>query len=369
MRVWLLSDIHIGLKNNNLDWLHACEDYFSQFFYPNIHRLEGYDDTLIVCGDVFENRQTIGLLSQKLAMDIFTDLGELFKGGVYVLCGNHDILYKNSNTVTSLECLKHIPNVNVIQEPQMLNIGKHRLLLMPWSANAKAEKETLASFADEKPEYCFCHTEIMGAKNNRSTRVNKGANDIDDFGGIKHTYSGHIHYRQEMKGITFLGSPFSTTRNDKDNIKGFYILDLDKGEHTFIENTFSPKFVEYKLDDIADLTVEECHKLFNNNIVDVNVTPEQIKGCVFERFLDLLKSDTRSLNINMVGDSDFSFDGTLEYEGSQMKDLMEYIVDYVTILGESKGWSEKLTAKITNTSKSLIDKIKDKMKYSINTME
>ena len=42
-------------------------------------------------------------------------LSDIFVDGIYILAGNHDVLRKTSNEISSLDVLKYIPNVNIIK--------------------------------------------------------------------------------------------------------------------------------------------------------------------------------------------------------------------------------------------------------------
>ena len=93
---------------------------------------------------------------------------------------------------------------------------------------------------------------------------------------MKHVYSGHIHWGQSKRNITFVGNPYQMTRSDAGNKKGIYCLDLDAEGHQFYENTFSPKFVRFYLDKSLDLSLGRIKELCKNNFVDIYVRSEHL---------------------------------------------------------------------------------------------
>ena len=70
---------------------------------------------------------------------------------------------KNSNEISSVDCLKYIPNVTVLKEPKILEYEDATCLLMPWRRNSDHEKETLDSIK-QNIDYMFCHTETQGVQ-------------------------------------------------------------------------------------------------------------------------------------------------------------------------------------------------------------
>ena len=138
-RVWMVSDSHLGCRSNSVLWLNIIEDYFFNFFIPLVKKEYKKGDVLYHLGDVFDNRQSVNLAAQDLAIRVFEELGKIFPD-VHIIVGNHDIMRKNSNEIASVDCLKYIPNVTVHKEPKILQYGDTKCLLMPWRRDHKHEK-------------------------------------------------------------------------------------------------------------------------------------------------------------------------------------------------------------------------------------
>ena len=128
-RIWILGDMHLGVRSNSLEWLQTQKDFYENQFIPTLKRDVKEGDILVQVGDAFDNRQSINLRVLHYAVDLFERLGEILP--VHVICGNHDIWAKKSNDVSSIDSLKWIPNVAVYKEPKELKWGGKKVLLMP----------------------------------------------------------------------------------------------------------------------------------------------------------------------------------------------------------------------------------------------
>ena len=218
-------------------------------------------DILIHSGDVFDNRQSLNLLVMNRGLRVFEELSKIFVDGIHIIAGNHDILRKNTNDIASIDVLKYIPNIYIHKEPHILNINDHKVLLMPWRMNHEEEVKCIKEHSH--CDYTFCHANITTMSFDGRRAIEHGS-DINAYKKMKHVYSGHIHFGQSKKNITFVGNPYQMTRSDAGNTKGIYCLDLDAGGHTFYENTYSPKFVRFYLDKSLDMSLGRIKELCKN---------------------------------------------------------------------------------------------------------
>ncbi len=293
-RIWMISDSHLGCRSNSVLWLQIIEDYFFNFFIPLVKKEYKKGDVLYHLGDVFDNRQSVNLAAQDLAIRVFEELGKVFPD-IHIIVGNHDIMRKNSNEISSVDCLKYLPNVNVLKEPKILKYKDATCLLMPWRRNSEHEKETLNNIKDEI-DYMFCHTEPQGVQKSPSTKhLNDGGKEVGIFKRFKRVYSGHIHFRQEKGNFILVGNPYQMTRSDRDNQKGIYLLDLETGNHTFYENNVSPKFIRYYINNILNMRMEEIESEIKDNFVDVFIPSNVLGKYNINKFMDYLDGVARKL--------------------------------------------------------------------------
>jgi DNA repair exonuclease SbcCD nuclease subunit len=327
-RIWIVSDTHLGARNNSIEWLDRMTEYFYKFFIPLVkeHYQEG--DILIHSGDVFDNRQSLNLLVMNRGMSIFEELSDIFGNGIHIIAGNHDILRKNSNDITSIDVLKYIPNITIHKEPTILNINAHKILLMPWRKDHEEEVQCIQDHPEA--DYAFCHANISGMHFD-SRRIVETGSDIDVFKKLKHVYSGHIHYGQSKNNITFVGNPYQMTRSDAGNTKGIYLLDLDNGGHVFFENTYSSNFVKFYLDKSLELTVNRFKELCKNNFVDIYVKSEFLIKYPISNLVNTLNEVSYKLEI--IAYEEDEFEGVdMDYDKSlNIFTLCEKYVDGLSV--------------------------------------
>lgn len=271
-RAWFITDTHMGIKNNSEEWIEIIRSYFFEWFFPLIRKEYKDGDILIHLGDWHDSRQSLNLKVIDLSIEIAEEMSKIFKDGIYVIAGNHDVWGKNSNEINSLKILQRIPNFNIFTEPVTLYLGGKKFCMMPWIENREIEKETLFKF--DTADYLCCHSDIAGLNFNKYTKVDIGINE-SEITGFKRIYSGHIHYSQ-IKGdkIRILGSPYEMTRSDMDNPKFILRLDLESNREDFFYNQFSPKHISIQLNEILNKSPNELKNILENNFVDIIVDTE-----------------------------------------------------------------------------------------------
>jgi DNA repair exonuclease SbcCD nuclease subunit len=310
-RAWIISDTHFGARNNSVEWLDRMTLYFEEFFIPHVKENYKKGDILIHCGDVYDNRQSVNLLVLNKTLSLFEKFSEIFVDGIYVIAGNHDIMRKNSNEVTSLDTLKYIPNVTILKEPATLKTKHCTSLLMPWRKSESDEKVVVSG---SDADYLFCHTTIRGAKFDKYRHSGEGlaSNECKQF---KKVFTGHIHLAQQYKNIRYVGNPYQMTRSDTNNKKGFICLDFETGTEDFYENTYSSKFVKLYINRALDSTMQDLINAADNNFVDVYVPNDYLMKYQVTPLIDALSKVSKKLDV-------------IPFELDDNDNLMEYDIDY-----------------------------------------
>jgi DNA repair exonuclease SbcCD nuclease subunit len=266
-------------------------------------------------------------------------MSSIFKDGVYIIVGNHDIWGKTNNEVNSLKSIKWIPGVNIIEEPQSISIIDKSFLLMPWRKDHEAESEFLESSAAH--DVLCCHADIRGLKFNKFTRVETGAS-VDEFEKFRRVYSGHIHYAQKSDNINMLGSPYEITRSDMDNKKGITLLNVSDLKETFFENDFSPKFKRFYFNDILESTQEDLEPLFRNNFVDIMIDPVMSLKAPLNILTDILQSQ-RTLKFHPYDPNQANSlsQQIIDIEGRQFN-VLDFIKEYIENLEHDRDTKDKM---------------------------
>lgn len=321
-RAFLVTDTHFGVNSNSVETLDMMLSYFYKTFIPTVEKNIQPNDVLIHCGDVFDNRQTINLLVMSKVVELFENLSKLFKNGIHIITGNHDIHKKNTNEITSLDCLKHIPNVYIYKEPAELNlVDDKKLLLISWQSEKNAENQLIHK---HKPNYVCCHSDILNSKFDKY-RVCEHGIDTTKCTNVRRIFSGHIHWSQRFGNVNLLGTPYQITRSDAENEKGFWLYDFEMDEEVFFENDFSPKFVKIDYDTITDDNLEIVKAKVLGNKLDLYVSDDKIDKR-YKRVVEILQD--ASLKIEFFK-KNVQLEVLTAVTQSKLKTLVDYVDDYV----------------------------------------
>lgn len=325
-KIWLIADTHFGVKGDDEEILNDCIGYFEDTLIPLMKKEVGEDDILIHLGDVFDNRSLIGLHTICRVIHLFEEFSEIFKD-IRITVGNHDIFKKSTNDITSVNMLKHIPNVKIYYEPVVEVIDGKSCLFNPWVENPEKEKELLSQV---NVDYIFGHLEINGSQvaNRSGVKINlAGGVEFGDF-KTSQVYAGHIHIRQDRKNIHYVGNPYHKDRGDRDNDKGITVLDLKSGESRFIENTVSPRYMKENIYDILNMTVGDLKTRWKNNRVELHIKSTDITKCNFDGLCSLLNTTYKSFD--PVGDNvSVELNTSGEFSFNDAKSSDEYMDDFL----------------------------------------
>lgn len=344
--IWVISDTHFGVKNNSKSWEATLNGWVDNFIVPFFKGNASEGDVLVHLGDVFDNRQSIGLSAMNSAVSFFEKMSALFSQ-VYVLCGNHDAYNTNSNEINSLECIKYIPKVVVVKDPQRLNVLGRRVSMIPWSDSVKEVKTHIENAFDS--DLVFCHADFGGCTMNASGTKSESKLEAPDISRI---YSGHIHHSQRYGRVTYVGSPYHTSQNDRENKRGVWRIDVGTLEDEFYENTYSPQFARYAYSDIENLPFGEFKKMCTNRFVEVSVDGDLLSRVFFKRVLTYIKDDDNIKDLVFVPNADRVSDSRQEVTMSEcvsLDDMLDKYIDSVLVC------SDGVKANVRKISKKLIN--------------
>lgn len=346
MKAFLLTDTHFGLQPLSYDkHLKMMKEFFYEFFIPLIKENYEEGDIVIHLGDLYDNRTSIPIDVLNTVEQIMSDIAKILP--IHLIVGNHDIFNKSTNDINSPKSLRWIPNINIYEEPTILELGSKKCLLMPWVEKRKDQIAYLQQYSGS--DYLFCHSDLSGCRMHLNSVAWKNNHkvDIEDFSGFKYCYSGHIHIRQENKNFKFIGSPYQMDRNDVGDQKGIYILDIETGKESFHPNTISPQFI--KLDVLCEEDIEKMmcidtskdyvdlkisnSLLLNNRKVRRNIDSLLEKGnfAKVEYINDIVKEDLSKEDEDVITSD-------IDFEDIELNDLENMILKYIS----SKQYPEKV---------------------------
>jgi len=328
-RIFLLSDLHFGVRSNSLEWLQNQLQFFKEFYIPFLKENVKKGDILFFLGDFFDNRQLLDIYVMNSAIDIVIELSSILP--IYFITGNHDIYKKYDTDVNSIVAFRFIKNVHIFEKPIIVTNEETKILLLPWVGNKDNEekyvKENLGNF-----DYVFAHMDIAGFRYDNGRMIHAGVN-LSKIKGIKKLFSGHIHKRQSQKNLYYIGSPYHTKRSDIGNKKGVYIFDPQEDKFEFVINNLSSLFQRIKLENILELDLKQTKAIFNNNYTDIIVPDKYIHLFNLTKFIEIL-NDCSYKKIEAVGEK-----GKLEDElsgvsvGVNVKDILTLLEMSIDDLG------------------------------------
>ncbi len=241
MKIYMISDTHFGISQNNLDkFLPMMEETFHRFVIPFLKKNVKEGDILIHLGDLFDNRTSIPILVLNRVESILREISNILP--IHILIGNHDLWNKGSNDVNSVRIFGYMnDNIHVHEKTSVIEIDKKRLVLMPW---IEKRVDMIEEISNNPGDYLFCHSDLNGCKMHLNSVAHRNPDkiDVDNFNRYNNVFSGHIHITQKNKNFQFIGSLYQMDRNDMNDQKGITILDLETGNILFEPNLFSPVF-------------------------------------------------------------------------------------------------------------------------------
>jgi DNA repair exonuclease SbcCD nuclease subunit len=245
LKVAIITDQHFGARNDSIAFLDFYQKFYDTTFFPVLDD-NGITNVLIL-GDTFDRRKYVNFYSLQRAKEMFFD--KLAERGikVYMLAGNHDTYYKNTNDVNSPDLLlREYSNIEVIDDPQTIFVGGTPICMMPWICPENYQ-ESLDQMNQTQAEICMGHFEISGFAMYRGMESHDGLSK-ETFDKFDLVFSGHYHHRSSDKHIHYLGNPYELTWQDFNDPRGFHLFDLDTRGLEFIHNPYT-MFARVEYDD------------------------------------------------------------------------------------------------------------------------
>jgi DNA repair exonuclease SbcCD nuclease subunit len=330
MKVALLCDSHIGVRGDSKVFLKHQERFFNDIFFPT---LEKYNvNTVLHLGDIFDRRKFVNFLTLKSGKDMFFDVLRAKNINMHAIVGNHDVYFTTTNEVNSLALLlSEYDNIHVYEtEPVELSFGSTRILMCPWLIKDTNE-EVLKILKNSTAPILCGHFGMKGFEMMKGVVSDHGL-DHRIFQNFEAVFSGHYHHPSTYGNVHYLGAQYEMNWSDYGSRRGFYLLDTETRELTFIEN---PYRIHHKLDyDDTDLTIDEITNLDTSILADCYVkvmVKNRTNPYLYDMFLDRL-NDCGAADVKSVEDSlnlgSISVDEMVE-EAKDTKDILHSYIDNV----------------------------------------
>lgn len=236
MKILLITDQHFGVRNDNQFFIEMYKKFYTNVVIPYID--ENNINEIICLGDTFDKRKSINFNSLESAQDMwFTPLA--VRGiTMTMLCGNHDIYYKNTLKINAPSLLlSQYKNIEVISSPTEKTVGKTKFLLLPWICDEN-RSQILNMIASTKAKACLGHFELNGFEAIPGHKMDHG-DDPAMLSKFDLVCSGHFHMKSRQENIQYLGNPYQLYWNDYGQTRGFHVLNTEDLSLEFIPNPYS----------------------------------------------------------------------------------------------------------------------------------
>ena len=336
MRIAVINDTHWGARSDNAAFAEYFIKFYKEIFFPKL-REEGIK-TIFHLGDVCDRRKYINFVTAQTMHDVLFKRCQEDGIKMYIIAGNHDTYYKNTNDVNSLRQLyghTSLENLELYWEkPVELDMDGCKIMLVPWLCQENYE-ESIDAMNSTKAQILMGHFEITGFEMDKGHLCDHGM-DRKVFQKFDGVYSGHFHQPSTIGNISYLGAQYEMTWADHAQKRGFNVFDTDTREMTHIQN---PNQLFHKiLYNDTDMTIEDvAHldtSLLTNAFIKVIVQTKD-NPYIFDLFLDRLQQ-SQAADIKVVEDHqnlDMIDDDELVDEA---QDTMTILTQYVQNL-EFKG--------------------------------
>lgn len=330
MKIALLCDSHFGCRGDSKVFLRHQEKFFSDIFFPTIEQHKV--NTVIHLGDIFDRRKYINFVTLQQSKRFFFDVLHNKKVTMHAIVGNHDTSYTTTNDVNSLNLLlAQYDNINIYRKnPVELKFGSTRVLMCPWLTRDNSEHALQA--IKQSTAHILCgHFDLKGFEMMKGIVSDHGV-DHREFAHFESVFSGHYHHPSQYSNVRYLGAQYEMNWSDYGGRRGFYLLDTETRELTFIKNSYR---IHHKIDyDDVDLTIDEVANLDTSILQDCYIkviVRNRTNPYLYDMFLNRL-NECGAADVKTVEDSlnlgDVTIDQMLD-DTKDTKDILHAYIDNV----------------------------------------
>lgn len=253
MKIVIISNTRFGYKNKDNEQI----SYFNDIFIPEIKKTLKKDDIIIHYGNILNNKTSVNLKLFKKIHDIFNEISKICN--VYIIKTPHDI-----------DILPFFNNINIVDSDiKIKNI-------------------------------------LITNNDNISTR------DIDylffnyEYDKLKHNYKdikyGFGYLKDNDNNIINIPPPYPFNKNDKSF--GYYILDTDTDNITFIQNKYNQSYVELTINDESELKLLDIHK---NDLIHLTINKDILNKKEVNMFLSNYNIVDIQYDTELITNVEFSY--------------------------------------------------------------
>ena len=323
MKIALLTDTHFGARNDNLNFNDYFYEFYEGVFFPYLQ--QNNIKHCIHLGDLMDRRKYVSYRILKDFRERFIQPFVHLEIDLHILVGNHDIYFRNTNDVNSLNELlgAKYKNIHIYPEAQDVDFGGFPILMMPW-INPQNEIYSFGMMDETKADTLMSHLEVVGFEMHGGHFSESGFNK-EQFKRFDTIFSGHYHKKSDDGQIYYLGTPYQMTWSDYNCPKGFHVFDTETRELTRIVNPQKIFEKIYYDDTKENYDTHNVNQYRNKYVKLVVVNKNDLYK--FDKFTDkLFKADCHEVKII----EDFT-----DLDANTVSDdIVENTQDTMTLLGK-----------------------------------
>jgi DNA repair exonuclease SbcCD nuclease subunit len=332
MQIAIITDQHFGARNDSIHFLDYYQKFYDEAFFPTLE--ERGINTVLILGDTFDRRKYVNFYTYKRTREMFFDKLANKDIKVFMLAGNHDTYFKNTNEVNSVSLLlQEYTNITVIDDPQTIYVGGTPICMMPWICPDNYQ-ESMDQLKQTQSDICMGHFEIAGFAMYRGMPSQEGLSR-ELFRKFDFTFSGHYHHKSAADGIHYLGNPYELTWQDYNDSRGFHLFSLNSRELEFIKNPnvmFHKIVYDDKEESITEINNKDLSK-YTSTYVKV-VVLNKTNPYLFDKFMDNLYK-VNPVDITIAEDFTDLTEGVEDDMVDQAEDTLTILNKYVDSIQEN----------------------------------
>ncbi len=341
MKIGIISDIHLGINENKpyfLDYQLKCVNHI----YSEFKKI-GIKD-IIYLGDVFDKRYSISVKTLKVAEELFNN-----NFNQHFLLGNHDITYKNSNELNSVQILLGKKNKVYVDDPGEIEFSSKKFLIVPW-INKSNINNSVKVIKESKADYCLGHFDLQGFEMIRGIESKSSLFKTSILENFDLVVSGHYHCYSNKQNITYLGSVCEMNWNDYNVKKYCGYIDTDTDELNLID-------IPYTMYDIIRIKDLNCLDSLDSNSFTNKIIKCYLyitRGIKVEKFIN--KLDQNAFSVNVIDEMIINSTSNIDLDDSKM-----------SVVDMWKSYLDEL--EMSTKDKTIINKIFSDVYIKVNSGE
>lgn len=322
MKILIFSDIHIHPHKKSSERLNHCLEALDWVF--DVAKSRNISN-IVFLGDLFHDRQRIDVLTYQKTFEILERRMSERNLDLRLLLGNHDLWHNERLDVSSVNPLRSIKGVTVVDRPcvQEISDGSEdvHFAFLPYTHDPiediqSLEKEWKAKARGTK--ILGAHLSVDGAIwNTRFNTASEVAVEHDGdmvrvgpeiFKRWDRVFLGHYHAAQKLDDVVeYVGSPLQLSFGEAFQEKNIIVYDTHEDSMEYVANDFSPRhyiisedemdkyplegnFVRLEVDDISSKAMSDMRQVL---VEESKVSTLEIKQS--RRQEEHLISDAKSI--------------------------------------------------------------------------